>query len=43
MEISLKVDDFHHLEKFNTFMKYEKNGVKIQDVEKLHVNVVDGQ
>jgi hypothetical protein len=33
MELSLKADDFHHLEKFNTFMKYEKNGVKIQDVK----------
>lgn len=33
MEISLKADDFHHLEKFNAFMKYEKNGVKIQDAK----------
>lgn len=33
MEISLKADDFKHLEKFNTFTKYEKNGVKIQDVK----------
>ena len=33
MEIALKADDFHHLEKFNTFMKYEKNGVKIQDAK----------
>lgn len=33
MEISLKADDFKHLEKFNTFTKYEKNGVKIQDAK----------
>ena len=33
IEISLKADDFHHLKKFNTFMKYKKNGVKIQDAK----------
>lgn len=33
LEVSLKADDAKHLEKLNTFMKYEKNGVKIQDVK----------
>lgn len=33
VEISLKGDDFEHLEKFNKFMKHSKNIVKISDVK----------
>lgn len=33
LEISLKGDDFKHLEKFNIFMKHSKNIVKISDVK----------
>ena len=33
LEVSLKASDFQHLNKLNSFMKYEKNGVKIQDAK----------
>ena len=33
IEISLKADDFNHLEKFNAFMKCETNRVKISDAK----------